>query len=259
MSLLAGNGSDVGTANRSKRSYFSVAPFDTYFFSYSITLNTVTYVNTGTLATVAGATAGNCPKGRVLRENGKKLYPDANPGITKYMVGVYDSITGYTGFIDPNAPVFTIYNSDKPTYMDNTVGPDGRNAEKAPPVYTDGTVEAASTIKAGIGGFIVPVTIGAGAVQGAVSSCVQPGFTWVGTAAAAIGICLPSTATAYAGTVCVVKNNSGQALSLYPNPATACINSPALAAGAPLPLGSATGVSLYLLSTNSWYSEQVPA
>ena len=259
MSYFTGNGSDTGSLNRSKRSYMSVAAFDTSFFTYTVAMNTTTYVNTGTLTTVSSATAANCPKGRVLRENGKKLFPDANPGITKFLVGVYDSITGFSGFIDPNAPVFTMYNSDKPTYLADTVGPDGRAAAKAPPVFTDGTIEAASTIKAGTGGFIFPVSIGVGAIATAVSSCVQPGFNWVGTAAAAIGICLPSTATAFAGTNVIIKNNSGQALTVYPNPATACINSPALVAGAPLSLTSAQGASFYLLSTNSWYVEQAAA
>ena len=259
MSYFTGNGSDTGSLNRSKRSYMSVAAFDTSFFTYTVAMNTTTYVNTGTLTTVSGATAGNCPKGRVLRENGKKLFPDANPGITKFLVGVYDSITGFSGFIDPNGPVFTMYNSDKPTYLADSVGPDGRTAAKAPPVFTDGTIEAASTIKAGTGGFIFPVSIGVGAIATAVSSCVQPGFNWVGTAAAAIGICLPSTATAFAGTNVIIKNNSGQALTVYPNPATACINSPALVAGAPLSLTSAQGASFYLLSTNSWYVEQAAA
>ena len=259
MSYFTGNGSDTGSLNRSKRSYMSVAAFDTAFFTYTVAMNTTTYENTGTLTTVSGATAANCPKGRVLRENGKKLFPDANPGITRFLVGVYDSITGFSGFIDPNGPVFTMYNSDKPTYLADSVGPDGRTAAKAPPVFTDGTIEAASTIKAGTGGFIFPVSIGVGAIALAVSSCVQPGFNWVGTATAAIGICLPSTATAFAGTNVIIKNNSGQALTVYPNPATACINSPALVAGAPLSLTSAQGASFYLLSTNSWYVEQAAA
>ena len=112
MSYFTGNGSDTGSLNRSKRSYMSVAAFDTSFFTYTVAMNTTTYVNTGTLTTVSGATAANCPKGRVLRENGKKLFPDANPGITKFMVGVYDANSGLTGFIDPNGPVFTMYNSD---------------------------------------------------------------------------------------------------------------------------------------------------
>ena len=265
MSYFTGNGSDTGLLNRSKRSYMSVASFETAFFTYTVAMNTTTFVNTGTLTTVSGATAANCPKGRVLRENGKKLFPDANPGITRYMVGVYDAITGFSGFIDPNGPIFTMYNSDKPSYLADTVGPDGRSAARAPPVYTDGTIEAASTIKAGTGGFIVPVTVGLGAIATTISSCLQPGFNWVGPpAAAAIGICLPSTATALPGTTVVVKNNTTQTLSVFPNPATASINSGtgvtnALAPGVERNLTTGTGATFFLLSTNSWYVEQAAA
>jgi len=264
MSYFTGNGSDTGSLNRSKRSYLSVASFETAFFTYTVEMNTTTYVNTGTLTTVSGATAGNCPKGRVLRENGKKLFPDANPGITKFLVGVYDSITGFSGFIDPNGPVFTMYNSDKPTYLADTVGPDGRTAAKAPPVFTDGTIEAASTIKAGTGGFIVPVTVGAGAIVTAVSTSLAAGFNWVGPTGAVSGICLPSTFTAFAGTAATVKNFTGFALSVFPVPATANINSGtgvtnALTAGQPAVLGSGTGATFFLLSTNSWYVEQAAA
>lgn len=264
MSHFVGNGSDTGLLNRSKRSYMSVAAFDTAFFTYTVAMNTTTFVNTGTLTTVSGATAANCPKGRVLRENGKKLFPAANPGITIYMVGVYDAITGLTGFIDPNGSVFTMYNSDKPSYLADTVGPDGRSAARAPPVYTDGTIEAASTIKAGAGGFIVPVTVGTGAVVTAVSTSAAAGFTWVGPTAAAVGICLPSTFTSFPGTTATVKNYTGFALSVFPNPATAQINSGtgvtgALVAGQPAILASGTGATFFLLSTNSWYVEQVAA
>lgn len=262
MSLL--NGTDTGTLNRSKRSYMSVASFETAFFTYTVAMNSTTYVNTGTLTTVSGATAANCPKGRVLRENGKKLFPDANPDITKFMVGVFDANSGLTGFIDPNGPIFTMYNTDKPAYIADTIGPDGRTAAKAPPVFTDGTIEAASTIKAGTGGFIVPVTVGVGALAGSVSTSVAAGFNWVGPTTAAVGICLPSTATAFAGTSVVVKNYTGFSLSVFPNPAAANINSGtgvtnALLAGLPSILGSGTGATFFLLSTNSWYVEQVAA
>lgn len=145
--MLAGNGSDLGSANRSRRAYLSVAAFNNNFFAYTITMNS-SYAKVGTInVSVTGATAANCPKGRVLRENGKKLYPDANPGVTKYMVGVYDAVTELSGFIDSNDPVFTIYNTDKPTYMASY--PNDVYPEKAPPVYTDTSVQAGTTITAG--------------------------------------------------------------------------------------------------------------
>jgi hypothetical protein len=88
------------------------------------------YVMQGTLTAVTGGTAANCPKGRVLRENGRKLYPSANPGITTYLVGVFDDKTFLNGFIDPNSPVFVPFNTDKPVYLDN--GVNGGNGGLAP-------------------------------------------------------------------------------------------------------------------------------
>jgi hypothetical protein len=103
-----------------------------------------------------------------------------------------------------------------------------------------------------------------GAVALSVSTSAAAGFTWVGPTAAVSGICLPSTFTAFAGTAATVKNFTGFALSVFPNPATANINSGtgvtnALVAGQPAVLGSGTGATFFLLSTNSWYVEQVAA
>jgi hypothetical protein len=117
--------------NTTRRSYITTAPFDNYFFSYSVTI--IDLVTTGTLTQVSGATCANCPTGRILRENGRKLYPDANPGVTNYMVGVYDSVTFLNGFIDPNADIFAVYNSDKPTYIAD-------NGDSGPPVLTTGNI-----------------------------------------------------------------------------------------------------------------------
>jgi hypothetical protein len=112
MSLL--DGSDTGILNRSKKTYVAVATATTQFYSYSVALNTTTFVNTGTLT----GSAATVVAGTLLRENGKKLYPEANPGITKYYVGVYLTESPFTsGFIDPNSGVFVVYNSDKPTYL----------------------------------------------------------------------------------------------------------------------------------------------
>ena len=111
MSLL--DGSDTGIMNRSKRTYVAVTD-TTAFYSYTVAMNTTTYVNTGTLA----ANGTTITRGTLLRENGKKLYPDANPGITKFYVGVYLTESPFTsGFIDPNAGYFVLYNGDKPTYL----------------------------------------------------------------------------------------------------------------------------------------------
>jgi hypothetical protein len=92
-----------------------------------------------------------------LRENGKKLYPSGiyvannttygapNPGVTTYMVGVYDPVTGLNGFIDPNSKVFAPYNTDKPEYVARGINPNGNTeVDQGPPVYTLGSVTAGS-------------------------------------------------------------------------------------------------------------------
>ncbi len=129
------------------------------------------YVMQGTLTAVSGATAANCPKGRVLRENGRKLYPSANPGITTYLVGVFDDKTFLNGFIDPNSPVFVPFNTDKPVYLDN--GVNGGNGGLAPggivngllvqnrTSYTlDGTTNVTLTTTQLLGGILTQTTTG---------------------------------------------------------------------------------------------------
>jgi hypothetical protein len=127
--------------NTPRLSYISTAPFNTYFYSYSTSINR-DLETVGTLSAVVGATSGNCPKGRVLRENGRKLYPEANPGITTYLVGVYDAQTMLSGFIDPNAKVFQIYNTDKPTYLADGDAP----SDLGPSVYTRGDILAVGNL-----------------------------------------------------------------------------------------------------------------
>jgi hypothetical protein len=104
--------------NTSRRSYITSAPFNLDFWSYTTSVDPTTYVTTGTLTTVSGATAANCPYSRVLRETGRKLVPGANPGITVYMVEVFDNVSFLRGYINPNSPIFAPFNSDKPAFME---------------------------------------------------------------------------------------------------------------------------------------------
>jgi microcystin-dependent protein len=134
-----GRVSGASFLNTPRLSYITTATFDTYFFSYSTSINR-SLETVGTLTAVTGATSGNCPKGRVLRENGRKLYPGANPGITTYMVGVYDAQTMLSGFIDPNAKVFQIYNTDKPNFLLDGVDPTTDSTDRGGSVYTRGDV-----------------------------------------------------------------------------------------------------------------------
>jgi hypothetical protein len=66
------------------------------------------------------------------------------------MVGVYDPNTFLTGFIDPNAKIFAIYNSDKPDYVARGLNPNGGFTEldTGAPVYTLGSVTAGTTLTA---------------------------------------------------------------------------------------------------------------
>jgi hypothetical protein len=146
MSVL--DGSDTGIVNRSKRTYVAVTD-TTAFYSYTVAMST-SYVNTGTL-TANGTTI---TRGTLLRENGKKLYPDANPGITKLYVGVFLTESPFTsGFIDPNAGFFVLYNGDKPTYLGGSsdfVGLAG-GTPSIPSLLTIGSVTAGTGVVATTG------------------------------------------------------------------------------------------------------------
>ena len=110
------------TKEVSSLSYISTAVFNSNFFTYTVTTgNAPAFARTGTLTAVLGATYLNCPAGRVLRENGKKLFPNAYNGVTTYMVGVYDSYSFLNGFINPNDPTFAPYNTDRPNYQDDSL------------------------------------------------------------------------------------------------------------------------------------------
>lgn len=132
-----------------RRAYITTSAFQNDLYTYTVTTNPTTFVRTGTLAAnVTGATATSCPPNRILRENGKRLYPEANPSISTLLVGVYDAVSGLSGFIDPNAPRFAVYNSDKAYYMPNGVDPNGGLVDQGNPVYTRGTITAGGTITA---------------------------------------------------------------------------------------------------------------
>lgn len=159
----------VSYLNTPRISYITTAAFQNDIFRYTTSLNPQTFQTTGTLtslATVGTATASNCPANRILRENGKKLYPGGlmvannttygapNPGVTTYMVGVYDPISFLSGFIDPNSKLFAVYNTDKPEYVARGINPNGNTeVDQGPPVYTLGTVTSGSGL-----GYAAPST-----------------------------------------------------------------------------------------------------
>jgi hypothetical protein len=129
--------------NTARRSYLATRSFEDDFFAYTTSVS-ASFQNVGTLTPVTG-NAALCPQGRVLHETGRKLYPGANPGVTSYMVGVYDDQTGLRGFINPNCAVFLVLNSDKPNYLpqeSETSGGTFGGLNQGQPVFTHGDVVA---------------------------------------------------------------------------------------------------------------------
>ena len=124
----------------SRRSYIALRPYNLDIQSYATSY--VNEVNVGTFSPVSGATAANCKQGAILRETGKKLYAGVQPGVTTYMVSVFDYTNGLTGFIDPNSTAFTPQNTDRP-YAIASPGsnvPDGNVPDRAPPIFTRGNI-----------------------------------------------------------------------------------------------------------------------
>jgi hypothetical protein len=134
--------------DRPRQQYIATSTFSGNFFSYATALNTTTLVTTGTLSAVT-STAGNCPAGRILRENGRRLFSNADPGVSTFMVGVVDSVTGLSGFIDPNASLFQNYTgaraADLADGLDYSVSAAGSN-HRGPSVFTLGNVIASRQI-----------------------------------------------------------------------------------------------------------------
>lgn len=176
--------------NTPRRSYLSMADFKNDFFTYTVTSDKLTQITTGTLTPVTTDSL-QTPPGRLLRENGKKLYPGgANPGINTYMVGVYDPVTFLNGFIDPNSYTFTLANTDKPyDVIQATAGTLGTNPNSAatypndlaPPVLTNGDIIAKGIIST-IGSIMTNTNIFAQGTISATGHIVTDSYLSSGTA-----------------------------------------------------------------------------
>jgi len=175
--------------------YISTAAFGDSIFTYTVTTN-AQYQPVGTLrsllsvGTASGATGYNtlggssptAPAGRILRVNGRKLFPGANPCSTitvssggtsgtsvsstvsqlySQMVGVIDVVTGLSGFIDPNDSLFAIYNVDKAIDFPNDGANPANAGHKGPSLYTAGNVTADLNIVTNNGAIGVDVAAGA--------------------------------------------------------------------------------------------------
>jgi len=158
-SANAASGSVTGTP---RRTYVSINAFHSYFYTYSVSTEFTggQFVTTGSLDQVSGATSGTCPAGRILRENGKRLYPGVNPGVSSMMIGVFDDKTFFSGFIDPNAKVFQTQNNDiAPSRPDQVDAEDTGTRDLGNGVYTRGDLRAEGNLdlsgNATIGGALV--------------------------------------------------------------------------------------------------------
>lgn len=107
------------------KSFVSTKPFNLEFYQYSVSRSDrPPYTTTGVLGLHSSATAPQCPAGRVLHANGKKLIPDVNvmnsftAGATvqakKFMLGVYDPESMLNGYIDPTSATFAVYDKNRP-------------------------------------------------------------------------------------------------------------------------------------------------
>ena len=202
-----GNANNSSYLNTSRLSYISVAEFSNNIFTYKTT--TANFNTTGTMTSFA--TQGlSAPKGHVLRENGRKYIPGANPaapGFNTYMVGVYDNQTMQSGFIDPNGPQFAIYNTDKPNFLPDGVDPVGGLTDHGAPVYTNSTVQAIGNITTDTGNFIA--TAG-GLVVSTKASTVSAGGAFAGTVSLTAGtVTVSTTAVKSTSVVVATYNQSG--------------------------------------------------
>ena len=144
----------IGAQARPKKEYIATAAFNNAFFTYTaIGPTSGNLTNTGKLAPVTGATAANCPAGRILRELGAHLYPGVNPGLrptdanynvfathgSHIFTKVYDAVTGLRGFIDANDKVFATYSNERPEEFVDVGEIDG-TGRRGPSIYTAGNV-----------------------------------------------------------------------------------------------------------------------
>jgi hypothetical protein len=168
------------------------------------------------------------------------------------MVGVYDANSCLSGFIDPNASLFAVYNGDKPNYIADGVDPvTGLTVDQGPPVFTRGSVTAGTTVTAGTGGFVMPVNTSVAALginNTDAASITGYGLTVVTAADGTKGVILP---TAVAGGIVYIKSTAG-ILKVYPA-AGGTIN--ALTATTGAYSTAAAGVTILVASsTTQWYT-----
>lgn len=125
-----------------KKSYITTGDFSEFFYTYTTRVN-ANLSATGVWGQVAGTT--DAP-GTILRENGKKLVPGVHPDVDQLYVGVYDTVTFSSGYINPNEICFAVFNEDKPYFLANPTGynpnSDQVHGVGSGPTYTFGQIQA---------------------------------------------------------------------------------------------------------------------
>lgn len=202
----------AGRSDLSKKSYITTQAPNGHIYTYTRTFNGTTFAETGVLAaidfTITPYSAYNIA-GIVLRETGKKLYADANPGVSRYMVGVFiidqdgNNVSNSLGsmYIDPNCSVFAQFNGQRPTYIP-TAEDDaaGTGLDLGNPVYTRGNILSTGPTS-GVG-----YAAGAG---GAGTSVAVTGTATVGANCGQITLGSSGTFTVPAATVLTTGSGAG--------------------------------------------------
>jgi hypothetical protein len=189
-----------GPTDVSKKSYITTEAPNGHIYSYAKTYDAGTYTWSGALTAISfGSSPYNVP-GIVLRETGKKLYANANPGVDRYMVGVFiidqdgNNVAGEIGsmFIDPNCSVFAQFNGQRPTYIPTSEDTEVGGLDFGNPVYTrgnitttDGDVTASGNVTTTGGNFVASSTaagtgsllLGSGALAAGVNNAIAVGAT----------------------------------------------------------------------------------
>ena len=201
------------------KSFITTKAFSAELYSYTLTRSgTPPFAATGSLL-VSGASAANCPAGRVLHLNGKKLFPDVNPMNTfvgvlaakKFLVGVYDPISFLSGFVDPTSNTFAKFDQNLPNFFDlgtagsgvvPLLGGDGVDVNVGGALNVTSRIAGQATLVAGTLAITVPgVTTSSLAFVSIVSSVPGAGSLTVSHRAVCTANTVTITALVAAGTI----------------------------------------------------------
>lgn len=226
------------------KSFVTTKGFNLEFYQYSVSRSDrPPYTTTGVLVLHSSATDKQCPAGRVLHANGKKLIPDVNvmnsfsAGATiqakKFMLGVYDPESMLNGYIDPTSPTFAVYDKNRPAsdYL----------------LYATGnTAEATALLGLGGQGSRLPAKV----LIGKSATTLAAGASSVGTFTVTITSATPAGETFILGTVLTSAVNENSIILITVNNAntkgaTTNLRSTSVSVGTIIP-----GTSFEVYATN---------